>query len=762
MVIVVAILGLALGAASLTLIQPVTGSGSTSSDTSGGGPIGFRYHQPIELDNPTNTTQNVAANVTIDTAKLIDEGKLRSDCSDIRFTLSDGETELDHWIAHGCNTNSTTFWVRLYSFPTGTETIDMFYGASSQKQTDLFNPPEASLRVAVADYVDIPNTTDQDVGVVYTYPGVASDSPNPVVILYGATRNGTQPYSPRVRNNVGGTFEAFIEEPDDQGHVKETVGILALPPGQYHTFGFDNITVGRIDTASVHHDDESYDGEEISLNESRFPTRPAVFGTLNTYNNGEFMETHIGSVTRDGFTVEQEAAETGNPAEEETIGWMALSQASERAWKFGVTPKDGDDDGQHQSAELLDWEDFEPQGLGFDPVLVVQGISNSGKDGYWALSEGTWKEDYAKTYAQEDLLDGEANHRDTAFAWATFREDTPPPYLIPVVNEDYDEVSVNLGPVTNLSDSIDSDGDGFPDDVEETLCSRSTSHDLINNETGSHSGTCESNTNYTAPPSEAHLEVPSFLDSGPDIDNDGLPANVTIEASHVVANATSSAERTLENAGERVTVEIDGNDTNPSVPVSDFNQFCSPVDAVQDPSAITKGPDSDNDGLPAYAAIVRGEICFDKREPETPILNPGTKSYNRTVDSDDSDPTVPVEDTVTLEGIPVWANFTKDRDDDHMPCTSNLRRVDLTFDASEPGNITRTYRTNTRSFDPDCSTQDNALDDPLDSDGDDIPDSLESDLCDSQQADTTLDGTCNSLGTDYSPTLWYLNVLDDL
>jgi hypothetical protein len=51
--------------------------------------------------------------VSFDTKSLVAEGKMRSDCADIRFTDSDKFSTLSYFLESGCNTNDTLFWVKV-------------------------------------------------------------------------------------------------------------------------------------------------------------------------------------------------------------------------------------------------------------------------------------------------------------------------------------------------------------------------------------------------------------------------------------------------------------------------------------------------------------------------------------------------------------------------------------------------------------------------------------------------------------------------
>ena len=94
----------------------------------------FNYYRPITIDNTQNSNDltDYQVLVTLDTTTLISQGKMRSDCGDIRFTDTDGNTLLNYWLESGCNTNNTRLWVKVPSIPaSSTKTIYVYYGNSS-------------------------------------------------------------------------------------------------------------------------------------------------------------------------------------------------------------------------------------------------------------------------------------------------------------------------------------------------------------------------------------------------------------------------------------------------------------------------------------------------------------------------------------------------------------------------------------------------------------------------------------------------------
>jgi hypothetical protein len=118
------------------------------------------FRKPITIDNTSNanTLTDYQVLVTLDTASLISAGKMRSDCGDIRFTDSDGQTLLNYWLESGCNTASTKIWVKVPLIPaSATKTIYVYYGnpsATSQSNGiatfdwfDDFDPDKVSWTV---------------------------------------------------------------------------------------------------------------------------------------------------------------------------------------------------------------------------------------------------------------------------------------------------------------------------------------------------------------------------------------------------------------------------------------------------------------------------------------------------------------------------------------------------------------------------------------------------------------------------------------
>ncbi|UCH89282.1 MAG: DUF2341 domain-containing protein [Thermoplasmata archaeon] len=91
------------------------------------------YKRVITIDNTQNSNALTGYAVTfkINTQTLISNGKMRTDCGDIRFYDLDG-VELPYWIESGINTAATQIWVNVTSIPASDKTyIYMDYGHPS-------------------------------------------------------------------------------------------------------------------------------------------------------------------------------------------------------------------------------------------------------------------------------------------------------------------------------------------------------------------------------------------------------------------------------------------------------------------------------------------------------------------------------------------------------------------------------------------------------------------------------------------------------
>jgi len=104
----------------------------------------WQYRKSITITEQSgNTLTNYQVKLTIDTASLISEGKMNSDCSDMRFT-DENDNPIPYWIESGCNSDNTIVWVKVPEISAnGNATVYMYYGnpsaTSESNGIDVFN-----------------------------------------------------------------------------------------------------------------------------------------------------------------------------------------------------------------------------------------------------------------------------------------------------------------------------------------------------------------------------------------------------------------------------------------------------------------------------------------------------------------------------------------------------------------------------------------------------------------------------------------------
>ena len=97
----------------------------------------WSYKRQINITEQSgNDLTDYQVMLSINTSQLYDEGKLRSDCGDLRFVNSDETTELPYWI-EVCNVTggNSTIWVKVNLSASSTTTIYMYYGNSDATTT---------------------------------------------------------------------------------------------------------------------------------------------------------------------------------------------------------------------------------------------------------------------------------------------------------------------------------------------------------------------------------------------------------------------------------------------------------------------------------------------------------------------------------------------------------------------------------------------------------------------------------------------------
>ncbi|WPY95375.1 DUF4082 domain-containing protein [Limimaricola variabilis] len=142
---------------------------------------------------------------------------------------------------------------------------------------------------------------------------------NPSVVMGGATGNGSDPYSVRVRDVSDTGFEYQIDEWDylDGRHQQEAISWVALERGTHVLEDGRTISAGRTTSDG--------DWNEVTFAPDQFGAAPVVFAQASGDANSGAVSDQIRSVSNDGFRtrlVAEEGASTAPQAE--SVDWIAL------------------------------------------------------------------------------------------------------------------------------------------------------------------------------------------------------------------------------------------------------------------------------------------------------------------------------------------------------------------------------------------------------------------------------------------------------
>ncbi|RBI60805.1 hypothetical protein DMJ13_17910 [halophilic archaeon] len=151
---------------------------------------------------------------------------------------------------------------------------------------------------------------------------------NRVVIAKPLSNNGWQPTHVRLRNVTDGDFEYQLEEWAylDGRHVTETFHSLAVEPTQQElqlsSGASYRVKAGRVD---VNHNFES-----VSLGGFFETETPVVLAQAQTFNGADPIVTRVQNVSSASFDVRLQEEEALGWHADETVGYVALQQATGR------------------------------------------------------------------------------------------------------------------------------------------------------------------------------------------------------------------------------------------------------------------------------------------------------------------------------------------------------------------------------------------------------------------------------------------------
>ncbi|MFB9809080.1 hypothetical protein ACFFQF_30085 [Haladaptatus pallidirubidus] len=156
----------------------------------------------------------------------------------------------------------------------------------------------------------------------------SGDQPTGVTIAKPLSYNGGQPVHVRLRNDANAGFEYKLEEWNylDGSHTTETFHILhslTMEPSE-REFGLSDGTRYQVKAGEVSVSDEF---NTVSMG-NFFTERPVVLAQSQTYNGTEPIVTRVTDVSPNSFRVRLQEEEANGAHTTETVGYIALQQAT--------------------------------------------------------------------------------------------------------------------------------------------------------------------------------------------------------------------------------------------------------------------------------------------------------------------------------------------------------------------------------------------------------------------------------------------------
>ncbi|MEJ2252665.1 MAG: hypothetical protein P8Y97_23770, partial [Candidatus Lokiarchaeota archaeon] len=295
----------------------------------------------------------------------------------------------------------------------GTKDTGLYFDGDGE----VFHPSN-SLQFEINSY-ELTGTIDAGVEEHITFE---NDYSSPVVIAYLSTNNNAESTEVRVYNISSNGATIFLEEPNSGLHlVPEKVTMFVIEGGEFTLPNGMLVKAGIISTTTNNDRQNTPSGDLVSFT-TPFNNIPALFSSLNSYNNGEFKTSITFDISTDNFRIGQESAETGTSTAEEVIGWVAFEEGGGNidGTKFEIQiGNDGLDHGIDDSPFVFNYL----QSYSEDPLCIVKQNSRNAKDGSWTRGNYTTESTHSVFALEDTFRDAERNHPAETFAFFAF-EDT--------------------------------------------------------------------------------------------------------------------------------------------------------------------------------------------------------------------------------------------------------------------------------------------------------------------------------------------------
>jgi len=263
---------------------------------------------------------------------------------------------------------------------------------------------------------------------------------DPVIVCFVVTRVQRRAVSCRIHNldPTTSSFDLFMQEPTNKKHRRETISYIVFESGSYTLTNGLTVEAGKTATSTVNPqgnlNEQRFRGDIVSFNVA-FELEPAIFHSLNTYNNNQsFLASSVQRTTTNQFEIALERGKTLVTIDEaEDIAWIAFSTGSSSSDNYvvgrGVSGNNIGRPGRAFDIDLSQGNFFPIDQFTINdvrPDVVISQNTRRDRDGSWARGGPVWNSLEIGVNADEDVTSAKnARHgRTEIFSWAAFLPNT--------------------------------------------------------------------------------------------------------------------------------------------------------------------------------------------------------------------------------------------------------------------------------------------------------------------------------------------------
>jgi len=283
----------------------------------------FMARIPINItENTGNDIKDYQINLTLDTQSLIQQGKMKPDCSDIRIA-DVNKKRYHHWIEGPCNSQNTVIWTKVNLTGGQVNKFYIYYG--NKLAEDLSDHNNTFTVIGEVGFEEI-STPWETINFSRSYK-------SPVVVAQYLSYAGHDAAITRFNTTSTGIRIRIVEDMEsDDNHINENVSWMVIEEGIWYFEDGTKIEAHKYNTTSTCGNSISTDifdtlyYNHTYTNVTVFAQPMSAFDMSDDYN-GRWLKTRMRNKGLESFEVAFEMEKTDSNSQRqtpETMAWIAV------------------------------------------------------------------------------------------------------------------------------------------------------------------------------------------------------------------------------------------------------------------------------------------------------------------------------------------------------------------------------------------------------------------------------------------------------